>query len=294
MRASDAAAPALRVTCWGTRGSIPSPGPSTVRYGGNTSCVEVRAPGCERLILDAGTGIRSLSRQVTENGDTFHAHLFVSHYHWDHIQGFPFLGQLYDPASRICVHGPRQGDIPIDRAFAGQMSPLYFPIPLDALSAQVNFDCGSGIPWERDGVRVTAFEVNHPGVTFGYRVTAGGTSLVYVPDDELGDNPDPAWYGRLVEFVGGADLLLHDAMYTDAEYARFRGWGHSTFRQAVRLAEDAGVQRIEMFHHAPDRSDVELDRILGELRDDAFARGSRVALGLAAEGEEIVLGGGAP
>ncbi|HET7463382.1 MAG TPA: MBL fold metallo-hydrolase [Longimicrobium sp.] len=292
MAAPPVAVPALRVTCWGTRGSIPSPGPGTVRYGGNTSCVEVRSVAGERLVLDAGTGIRSLSRQVSENGEPFHAQLFVTHYHWDHIQGFPFLAQLYEPESRLCVHGPRQGEVPIDRAFAGQMSPLYFPIPMDALSAKVQFDCGDGIPWERDGVRVTAFRVNHPGVTFGYRIEAGGASLVYVPDDELGDDPDPAWYARLLEFCGGADLLLHDAMYTDAEYQRYRGWGHSTFRQAVKLAEDAGVRRIELFHHAPDRSDTELDRILHELRADAFNRGSHLQIGLAAEGEEIALGGG--
>jgi phosphoribosyl 1,2-cyclic phosphodiesterase len=292
MAAPPGAAPALRVTCWGTRGSIPSPGPGTVRYGGNTSCVEVRGVAGERLVLDAGTGIRSLSRLVSENGEPFHAQLFVTHYHWDHIQGFPFLAQLYEPESRLCVHGPRQGEVPIDRAFAGQMSPLYFPIPMDALSAKVQFDCGDGIPWERDGVRVTAFRVNHPGVTFGYRIAAGGASLVYVPDDELGDDPDPAWYAQLVEFCGGADLLLHDAMYTGAEYQRYRGWGHSTFTQAVRLAEDAGVRRIELFHHAPDRSDTELDRILHQLRDEAFGRGSRLEIGLAAEGEEIALGGG--
>ncbi|HYH79646.1 MAG TPA: MBL fold metallo-hydrolase [Longimicrobium sp.] len=293
MRASDAAVPALRVTCWGTRGSIPSPGPSTVRYGGNTSCVEVRTPVGERLIFDAGTGIRSLSRQVSENGEPFHAQLFVSHYHWDHIQGFPFLAQLYEPESRLSVHGPRQGAVPIARAFAGQMSPLYFPIPMNALSAQVRFARDDGTPWECDGVKVSAFRVNHPGVTYGYRVTTGGATLVYVPDDELGDDPDPSWYGELVEFIGGADLLLHDAMYTDAEYARYRGWGHSTFSQAVRLAEDAGVRRVELFHHAPDRTDTELDRILHELRDAAFARGSHLSLGLAAEGEEIALGGGA-
>jgi phosphoribosyl 1,2-cyclic phosphodiesterase len=292
MRAPDAAEPALCVTCWGTRGSVPSPGPSTVRYGGNTSCVEVRAPIGERLIFDAGTGIRSLSRQVSENGEPFHAQLFVSHYHWDHIQGFPFLAQLYEPESRLCVHGPRQGAVPAARAFAGQMSRLYFPIPMDAVSARVRFARANGTPWERDGVRVTAFRVNHPGVTYGYRIDAGGASLVYVPDDELGENPDPAWYDGLVEFAGGADLLLHDAMYTDAEYERYRGWGHSTFSQAVRLAEDAGVRRLEMFHHAPDRTDTALDRILHELRDAAFARGSHVALGLAAEGEEIALGEG--
>jgi phosphoribosyl 1,2-cyclic phosphodiesterase len=263
-----------------------------VRYGGNTSCVEVQTGGGERLILDAGTGIRALSRRVAEDGALFDAHLFVTHYHWDHIQGFPFLAQLYRPENRICVHGPQQGDIPVGQAFAGQMSPLYFPIPMDALSARVEFAGANGAPWSGAEAEVSAYRVHHPGVTYGYRVSVGGASLVYVPDDELGDAPDPAWYRGLVEFAAGADLLLHDAMFTDEEYGRFRGWGHSTFRQAVRLAEDAGVRRIELFHHAPDRSDAELDGILARLKDEAAARGSSVEIGLAAEGEEIALGRG--
>jgi phosphoribosyl 1,2-cyclic phosphodiesterase len=290
MSASAPEPPALRVTCWGTRGSIPAPGPATVRYGGNTSCVEVRAGG-RRIILDAGTGIRALSRSAADDGP-LDADLFVSHYHWDHIQGFPFLAQLYEADTRIRVHGPRQGEVPIDRAFAGQMSPLYFPIPMDALSASVEFATANGTPWAAGGVAVEAFRVHHPGVTYGYRVTAGGARLVYVPDDELSDAPDPAWYRELVSFCAGADLLLHDAMYTDAEYQRFRGWGHSSIPQAVRLAEDAGVRRLHLFHHAPDRTDAELERIAAELRDGLAARGSALTLGIAAEGEEIALGGG--
>jgi phosphoribosyl 1,2-cyclic phosphodiesterase len=290
MSASAPEPPALRVTCWGTRGSIPAPGPATVRYGGNTSCVEVRAGG-RRIILDAGTGIRALSRSAADDGP-LDADLFVSHYHWDHIQGFPFLAQLYEADTRIRVHGPRQGEVPIDRAFAGQMSPLYFPIPMDALSASVEFATANGTPWTDGGVAVEAFRVQHPGVTYGYRVSAGGARLVYIPDDELSDAPDPAWYRDLVSFCAGADLLLHDAMYTDAEYQRFRGWGHSSIPQAVRLAEDAGVRRLHLFHHAPDRTDAELERIAAELRDGLAARRSALALGIAAESEEIALGGG--
>ena len=291
MSAPAAAEPALRVTCWGTRGSIPAPGPATVRFGGNTSCVEVRAAGC-RLIFDAGTGIRALSVSVAAEGRPLDAHLFVSHYHWDHIQGFPFLAQLYEPDTRLCVHGPMQGDVPVDQALEGQMSPLYFPVPLEDIAASVEFATADGSPWQGDGVRVDAFRVSHPGVTYGYRATAASATAVYIPDNELGDRPEPEWYGALVEFVRGADLLLHDAMLTDAEYEQRRGWGHSTFAQAVRLVEEAGVRRLRLFHHSPDRSDHELEAIAAGLRSDLATRGSALELEVAAEGEEIVIAAG--
>ena len=291
MSAPAAAEPALRVTCWGTRGSIPAPGPATVRFGGNTSCVEVRAAGC-RLIFDAGTGIRALSGSVADEGRPLDAHLFVSHYHWDHIQGFPFLAQLYDPKTKLRVHGPMQGDVPVDEALEGQMSPLYFPVPLQAIAASVEFATADGSPWCGDGVCVDAFRVNHPGVTYGYRVSAGGATAVYIPDNELGDAPDPAWSRGLVEFVGGADLLLHDAMLSDDEYVLRRGWGHSTFAQAVRLAEEAGVRRLGLFHHAPDRSDAELEAIAAGLRRGLAERGTALEVEVAAERAEVAISPG--
>lgn len=292
MRAPADKEPALRVTCWGTRGSIPAPGPETVRFGGNTSCVEVRAPGC-RLIFDAGTGIRALSGALAAEGRPLDAHLFVSHYHWDHIQGFPFLAQLYEPATRLRVHGPKAGEVPVDEALEGQMAPLYFPVPLQSIAANVDFVTADGSPWRGGGdVCVDAFRVQHPGVTYGYRVSAGGATAVYIPDNELGDAPDADWYAGLVEFVRGADLLLHDAMLTDAEYAPRQGWGHSTFAQAVRLAQEAGVRRLALFHHAPDRSDAELEAIAGALRADLAARGSALELSIAAEREEVAISPG--
>jgi phosphoribosyl 1,2-cyclic phosphodiesterase len=289
MTAPDRAGPSLRVTCWGTRGSIPAPGPQTVRFGGNTSCVEVRTADGRRLIFDAGTGLRAFSKRIAGNGGALDAHLFVTHYHWDHIQGFPFLAQLYDAGTHLHIHGPREGDISVERAFSGQMSTLYFPIPLDAIAASLEFSSANGAPWREGGVEVQAFRVQHPGVTYGYRVRAGGASVVYVPDNEIGEEPDPRWYAEMVEFAGGADLLLHDAMYSQAEY--LRGWGHSTFGQALRLAEDAGVRRLALFHHAPDRGDAELERIVGEMREALAARGSALELSAAAEGEEIALCG---
>jgi phosphoribosyl 1,2-cyclic phosphodiesterase len=281
--------PALRATCWGTRGSIPSPGPDTVRYGGNTSCVEVRSASEGCYIFDAGTGIRPLSRRLAGAGGPVGADLFVTHFHWDHIQGFPFCTPLYDPASRVRVHGPRQGDVDIDRALAGQMSPIYFPIPLDALAAGVEFGHVGAEPWTDPDVEVAAMRVRHAEHTYGYRITSGGASVAYIPDNELGGAAEGEWYGRLCAFLDGVDLLFHDAMFTDDEYARFRGWGHSTYGQAIRLAEDAGVRRLALFHHAPDRTDAELDAILAELRGGLAGRGSPLELRMAAEGEEIAI-----
>ena len=286
------APPALRVTCWGTRGSIPAPGPDTVRFGGNTSCVEVRTAAGRRYLFDAGTGIRALSRRLAGEPGPAEADLFVTHYHWDHIQGFPFCAQLYHADSRLRVHGPRQGEVGADQAFAGQMSPVYFPIPLEALAAKVRFFDADGTPWTNGDAEVAAFRVRHAGVTFGYRVRAGGATVVYVPDNELG-GADEGWYAGLVEFVRGADLLLHDAMFTDAEYERYRGWGHSTFTQAIRLAEDAGVRRLLFFHHAPDRTDDELACIADAQGAELRGRGSPLGVGVATEGEEVALAGSA-
>src|ERR1700741_1022876 len=220
-----ASAPAaLRATCWGTRGSIPTPGPTTVRYGGNTSCVEVCTATGRRYVFDAGTGIRALSRRMQDEAGDADADVFVTHYHWDHIQGFPFCAPLYDPTSRIRLHGPRQGDVAIDRAFAGQMSPVYFPVPLEALAADVGFVDVDGTPWTDGDGEVAAFRLLHPGVTYGYRIRHAGSVLAYVPDNELG-GADARGYGQIVGFVRGAALLIHDAMFTDAGYTRLEGWG---------------------------------------------------------------------
>lgn len=288
---SDTETPALRVTCWGTRGSIPSPGPETVRFGGNTSCVEVRTGDGRRYVLDAGSGIRALGRRMMAEGGPVDADLFVTHYHWDHIQGFPHWSPLYSGDTRVRVHGPRVGDVSAAAAFEGQMSGVYFPVPIHVFPAAIEYaDVAEGEPWTDGAVEVSAFAVRHTGAAYAYRVRARGATLVYAPDNELG-GADPAWYAAFADFVRGADLLLHDAMYTDAEYERFRGWGHSTFGQAVRLAEEAGVRRLLFFHHAPSRADAELEAIAASCGARVEARGTALAVGIATEGEEIAIAG---
>ena len=282
---------ALTATCWGTRGSIPAPGPATVRYGGNTSCLEVRAAG-GRYLFDAGTGIRVLSRRLATEGP-LEAELFLTHFHWDHIQGFPFCTQLYDAGSRVRVHAPPQDGAGAAGVLAGMMAPAYFPVPLDALAARLEFQDveADRRPWTDGSVEVAAARVCHPGTTCGYRLRAGGASLAYVPDNELG-RADPALYRRIVELAAGVDLLIHDAMCQDDEYARYPGWGHSSVGDAVRLAEDAGARRLLLFHHAPERSDDALDGIVAEVRRGLEARGSALRVDAAAEGVPITLCGG--
>jgi phosphoribosyl 1,2-cyclic phosphodiesterase len=287
---SAAETTALRVTCWGTRGSIPAPGPETVRFGGNTSCVEARAGDGRRYVFDAGSGIRAQGRAMESDGAAG-ADLFLTHYHWDHIQGFPFWAALYSAASRVRVHGPRSGGVSVADAIHGQMGGVHYPITLDRLPGAVEFaDVSEREPWTDGAVEVRAFPARHSGLTYAYRVRAEGATVVYAPDNELG-GADPAWYAAFAEFVRGADLLLHDAMYTDEEYARFHGRGHSTFSQAVRLAEEAGVRRLHFFHHAPSRGDAQLEAIAAACRTDAEARGSTLEIGVATEGEEIAIGG---
>ncbi|MFO7894520.1 MAG: MBL fold metallo-hydrolase [Longimicrobiales bacterium] len=293
---AGAAGSVLRATCWGTRGSIPSPGPATARFGGNTSCLEIRTDDDRCHIFDAGTGIRVLgNRLVQEDGPTT-VNLFVTHFHWDHIQGIPFFDPLHAEGSFIRIHAARQGDLDIETLLKAQMGPVYFPVPYEALAADLSFEHLSGEPWRDNGTEVAAYRARHAAYTYGYRITTGASAVAYIPDNELVgssypvDGPD--WYPGLLDFLDGVDLLFHDAMFTEEEYPSVEGWGHSTFKQAVELAEDAGVKRLYFFHHAPERTDAELLNILDRMREDVDRRGSGLELGVAAEGEELLVQGG--
>jgi phosphoribosyl 1,2-cyclic phosphodiesterase len=252
----------LTVRFWGVRGSIPAPGPSTATYGGNTSCVEVRA-GDELIILDLGSGLRALGESLGR--DPVAASLFLSHYHWDHIQGLPFFGPAYNPASTLAIWGlPRDGR-DVRAVLAGQMIPPYFPVTLDALRARLSFH--SLIPGEPVRVGqalVTAAELNHPNGAVAYRIEHGGKAVVYATDNEHGTRSDDA----LIALSRGAEAVIYDAMYTEEEYQASKvGWGHSTWLAGARIVERAGAKQLVLFHHEPTRSDEQLDQLLARARE---------------------------
>ncbi len=288
----------LRATCWGTRGSIPSPGPATAQFGGNTACLEIRTPDDRCHIFDAGTGIRVLGNRLAQEPGNTDVDLFLTHFHWDHIQGIPFFAPLHSGDARIRIHGARQAGLDIETLLRQQMGPVYFPVPYGSLAATLSFEHLQGEPWRDDGTEVAAYRVRHPADTYGYRIRTGGAAVAYIPDNELQGSSyavdAPGWYAGLVSFLEGVDVLFHDAMYTDDEYPTVEGWGHSTFNQAITLAEEAGVKRLFFYHHAPERSDAELLRILDEARAEVDRRGSGLQLGVAAEGEELLVQRGSP
>jgi len=284
----------VTVRCWGTRGSVPSPGHATAKYGGNTSCVEVEAGDC-RIILDAGTGIRLLGEKLSSERTTKRASIFLSHFHWDHIHGFPFFAPAYNPNFELRIIAPAQEGIDIESLLRKHMGPVHFPIPYDALSADITFHHLNEGSWEHEGVLMRSMRVRHTSFTVGYRVEAYGCAVVFIPDNELvggSYSTPPEWAGKLEEFVSEADLLLHDAMFTTEEYSSREGWGHSTFSQAMELAERARVKQLQFFHHAPSRSDTELDRIVQHFREEVGVRGLDMEVNAAAEGAPVTIGPG--
>ena len=283
----------LSVQFWGTRGSIPSPGPSTVRYGGNTPCVEVRTSAGWLIVLDAGTGIRELGRSLIEraNGAPIRGDIFLTHVHWDHIQGIPFFGPLFQRGNQFTIWGSKSLEPTLDRVVRSQMSPVVFPVAFEQLDATIEF-CELAVgPRAANGYEVDTFEVRHPGGALGYRFAEGGNgapALVYISDNELGAGATydtrANWRPSLVEFVRGARMLVHDSTYTAEEYERHRGWGHSTYEDAVELALDAGVETLVLFHHKPERTDDEVDQLVADCRTLVQQRGARLRIVAAAEG----------
>jgi len=251
----------IRTKFWGVRGSIPAPGAATAGIGGNTSCVEMQC-GDERLVFDAGTCIRLLGRELAAESPVV-IHLFFSHVHWDHIQGFPFFAPAFIPGNTIHLHGPRNYLGTIETVLGGQMEFPTFPVVLDELAANLVFhDVTAGEAIEpAPGLRVRTAAGNHPGGVIAYRVEYQGSSVVYATDTEYGeDTLDPDF----VELCRDADLLIYYTMYTPEEYdgradGRPRvGWGHSTWEGGVALAKAANVKRYALFHHDPDQDDDEV------------------------------------
>jgi phosphoribosyl 1,2-cyclic phosphodiesterase len=284
------------VTFWGTRGSIPTPGAQTARYGGNTPCVAVEGAGGGLVILDAGTGIRALGGKLAErqNGAVT-AEILLSHAHWDHIQGLPYFKPFFSPGNVIRIWGSQQGEVALEDILRQQMHPAVFPVPLDALSARLSVEHVVSGEFPVGEFKVRSIRLRHPGTTLGYRLTpaAGGASLAYVTDNELGPggtyHTTPGWRKELVAFLHGVDALIHDAMYTPAELADHTGWGHSSYTEAVGLAAEANVKRLVLFHHEPEHNDGAMDDLVVAARRDAKRLGWLGEVLAAQEGLKLTL-----
>lgn len=255
------------VRFWGVRGSIASPGPATIKYGGNTSCVEI-ACGERCLVFDAGTGIRALGETLCTNGAR-EIDLLLSHTHVDHIVGFPFFGFAFEPDSRLRVWaGHLLPDSTVEEVLRGFMSPPIFPVPMDLLKAGIEFrDFRPGEVLEpHPGITIRTAPLNHPDRATGYRVEYGQKSVCYVTDTQhVVGAPDD----NVLGLIRDADIVIYDATFCDEEFERYRDWGHSTWEECLRLCRRAGVRVPVLFHHLPSRCDAALDAI-GSAAEEAF------------------------
>lgn len=274
----------MQVKFWGVRGSTPTPLAENLRYGGNTSCVEVRL-GEQIFVFDCGTGFRVLGRQLEkEFGERpFMAHVFVSHFHWDHIQGIPFFRPLYEsPKSRFVFHSSSRMR-GLEQVMAEQMASPFFPVNLDQMQARRDFySIEDGCLEMGNGVRISTAWLNHPQGCLGFRLESKDGVLVYATDNEPGDAQFDKAVRKLAE---GADILIYDAQYLPEEYeARRRGWGHSHWREAVNIVMESGAKELVLYHHDPDHNDAVIDKSVME------ARNYYAKVRAAAEGLEMQLG----
>jgi len=292
----------MQLTFWGVRGSIPSPGSETVKYGGNTTCLEILTDHGHRIIIDAGSGIRPLGLKLARSMPLTCA-LFITHTHWDHIQGLPFFVPLFVPKNSLTIYGAADPVTfgSVKDILSVQLEYRYFPVR----EAELKADISAQTLREGQDVRigdatVTPILLNHPVLNFGYKIQCNGKSLfftgdheqysnIYAPEDEDYDEYEKAISEKknaVVEFIRGVDVLVADAQYTTAEYATKVGWGHSTFDQCVALAKDANVKRLFLTHHEPTRPDSELDAILAQLH--AANADAGLDIELAVEGNSII------
>ena len=260
----------IRVRPWGVRGSIPTPSPGVLKFGGNTPCIEVvfvsEGGDEKRMILDAGTGIRNLGMElVRSKAEDKDFHIFLTHFHWDHVQGLPFFAMLYDKAATITFYSSRTPEL-LKEILWGQMMTPYFPVRFDDIAASVSFvQVGEG-PMKFGDAEVSSFCLTHPQGATGFKMVYAGRTVVYATDHEHGEI---AADRRLLDAARGADLLFYDSQYTPEEYPNRRGWGHGTWVEATRVGAEAGVKQLVLFHHDPSHDDAQMERIV-ELARERF------------------------
>ena len=304
----------MKVRFWGVRGSIPVPGPKTIKYGGNTSCIEIRGDKNELLILDAGTGLRELGNFLIANDlkkGPLNINILLSHTHWDHIQGFPVFGPSFIPSTKITFRGPVNFSGALSEIVAGQMNYSYFPIKLDELKAKINFIELQEDSFEIGKFKITTKYLNHPILTLGYRIQYDDKTFVSLydtepyrnlfisnsdEDDEIdkeameeADNYVREMNNKLVNFGKNADLCVYDAQYKTEEYKSKKGWGHSTIDHAIENSIKAKAKRLALFHHDPLREDEQLDKIQKYAKGLVKEKGSDMVVFCARERLEVEL-----
>jgi phosphoribosyl 1,2-cyclic phosphodiesterase len=269
------------------RGSIPTPGPTTVRYGGNTSSVEVRMGG-EIILLDAGTGLRALGRSLLEEfkGQPLNLTMLLTHTHWDHIQGLPFFGPIYDSRCRLRILGCEGARKGLVNALTGQMESTYFPVPFNKLPSNIEIEELKNFNFNIGPVCVRAMRANHPGLCVGYRLFSPDSLVAFFPDTE----PRKGGKDReMIEFLRDVDLLILDSQYGAAEYQQHIGWGHGCVDDSVALALQAGVKHLSLFHHDPEHSDKQIDGLVRHARTLVARQRAKLRVDAAREGTQMKL-----
>lgn len=302
----------MKVRFWGTRGSIPTPGVSTLRYGGNTSCVELRSEAGTLIILDCGTGIRELGSHLLGLGQPIRGHILLSHTHWDHIQGFPFFNPAFCPEHRFDIYAAKELDKKLADVLSGQMEYQYFPVTLDRMESKIRFNELREGDFEIEDVRVRVQYLNHTSLCLGYRFEVDDRVVCYCTDIEPNarlflrtdarerafETPDIEEAlsaivheedRRYARFLFGADLVIHDAMYTQDEYEQKIGWGHSSAEFATDLSMLTRVRRLVLFHHEPVHDDDKIDAMVATCKARVVERRAPLDVVGAAEGLEISL-----
>jgi len=279
----------VRVSFWGTRGSVPVPGAATLRYGGNTACVSVEQ-GSALLVLDAGTGIRGLGQALAQRERRGPIEILLSHAHTDHIAGLPFFPPIHDPLARVRILGPEPDVGTLHGLLGRQMTPPQWPAYYADVAARLDVTEITAGPVPSDYFRTAAVTLRHPGRTLGYSISAstGAPTVNYFTDNELGNwARESEWQAGLADFLRNGEVLIHDATYGDTEIPERSGWGHSSASQSVDLAMAAGVRRLILFHHAPEHDDDEVDRLLAGARRRVAEAGGRLLVDAAMEGSSL-------
>jgi phosphoribosyl 1,2-cyclic phosphodiesterase len=278
----------MKIKFWGTRGSIPAPGKDTIIYGGNTTCLEINLDNGKKVIIDAGTGIRSLGREFESNKEDVDIYLLVTHIHWDHIFGFPFFSPIYNSSTRILIDGHNSCMKGLHYSLDNKIGDGFFPVRFGELKAEIKFiNKVSRDPLKIDGTTVESTPLRHPQGGLGFRFREDNKTLIFLTDNEL--NSKEQSFSDYVAFCKAADILIHDSQYRPEEMSEHKGWGHSDYQSALDLALKAHVKKLILFHHAPERKDSDVTEITRTCKALIKARNSDLKIEAARENSVLLL-----